>query len=93
MGYFSCNTYEYYVPMNSPYQLSEEYSLIYFSHGFSEAEKSNMSPFYYVRIQPMSNCRPQIFAPFAPAGDNITSYDKNMPFYGVYKIDASTLDK
>lgn len=79
--------------MNSPYQLSEEYSLIYFSHPFNENEKSNMSPFYYVKIQPLSNCRPQIFAPFTKVEDNATSYDKNMPFYGVYKIDASTLDK
>ncbi len=32
IGYFSCNTYEYYTPMNAPYQLSEEYSLVYFEH-------------------------------------------------------------
>lgn len=65
IGYYSCNTYRYYIPMNSPYQLSEEYSLIYFSHEFSEDEKANMAPFYYVRVQPLSSCRPQIFAPFS----------------------------
>ena len=32
IGYYSCNTYRYYIPMNSPYLLSEEYSLIYFIH-------------------------------------------------------------
>ena len=53
-----------------------------------------MSPYYYVKVQPLSSCRPQIFAPFSKELENgSVSYNKDMPYYGIYRIDSSTLDK
>ena len=38
VGYFSSNTYQYYIPLNSPYQMNEGYSLVYFTHQLVEGE-------------------------------------------------------
>jgi hypothetical protein len=47
--------------------------------------------YYYVKVQPLSNCRPQIFAPspyLDPESKNNTIVDTSMPYYGTYKINS-----
>lgn len=60
VGYISSNTYQYFLPLNSPYELEEKFSMSYFTHK-KNSQESTLEKLYRVNIEPLSNCHPKLY--------------------------------